>query len=118
MMTATAPNCIPTTVVCHSCGSLFTTYGPHNGLCPRRTCSVSPGRHADLDTPQACWIPTCTVLARYVIDWHDRGEGGRRETACSGHFDDTFEYACQTSDGFTSPQVELVPIADRIQVAA
>lgn len=116
-MTVTAPNCIPTTVVCHSCGSLFTAYGDNDGLCPRRTCSVPTARHADLDTPQVCWIPTCTVAARYVIDWSDRA-GARRETTCLGHFDGTFEYACQTSDGFTNPQVELVPLADRIAVAA
>jgi hypothetical protein len=116
MMTATAPNCIPTTHVCRACGSLFTCYGDNDGLCPRLACSVPSRRHADLDTPQPCWVPSCTVLARYVVEWFDTD--ARRETCCMGHFDTTFEYATQTSDGFTNPQVELVPLADRLKVAA
>lgn len=105
-------------VTCRSCGSPFVTYGRTDGLCPRRACSQPPARHADLDTPQVCWIPTCTTAARYIVDWYHRNEGARRECACSGHFDGTFEYASQTSDGFTNPQVELVPLAERLAVAA
>ena len=103
-------------VTCRSCGQPFVTYGPTNGLCSRRSCSIPPARHADLDTPPVCWLPTCTTAARYVVEWF--GSDARRETCCSAHFDDTFTYAHQNSDGFTTPQVELVPLAERLAVAA
>lgn len=108
--------CTPIRALCRSCGNPFVAYGPHNGLCPRRMCSQPPARHADLDTPQVCWIDTCTAPARYVVEWFSAD--ARRETCCSAHLGGTFEYATQSSDGFTNPQVGLVPLADRIAVAA